>query len=95
MPWPSTMVISLGMVIWAMTWATRCEIGACELTHGQAADAAARAPFCAVPFCPVRAGLWVAAPAGTEISAAPAAATSTTVTRPAREVARCRAWKGR
>jgi hypothetical protein len=78
------------MVIWAMTWATRCEIGACELTHGQAAGAA----VCA-PFCPARAGLWVAAPAGTEMSAAPAAAASTTVTRPAREVARCRARKGR
>ncbi len=80
------MVISLGMVIWAMTWATRCEIGAEELTHGQDAAAAVRLAW---------AGRAVRAPAGTATSAAAPVAASTATTRPMREVARCRARKGR
>jgi hypothetical protein len=72
------------MAIWAMTWETRCEIGACEVTQGQDAEAADWVAW---------AGLRAAAPAGTAMSAAAAAAASTAVTRPALEKGLCRARK--
>src|SRR6478609_7510726 len=34
------MVISSARVIWLISWATRCETGACEVTHGHEAASA-------------------------------------------------------
>ena len=86
MPWPSTMVISSGMVIWLMTCATRCAIGACEVTQGQAAGA--WRPWAGL------ADAAPAAPAGTAKRAAAAAAARTAVARLALRNPRWR-WKGR
>jgi hypothetical protein len=34
------MVILSARLIWLISWATRCEMGACDVTHGQEAPAA-------------------------------------------------------
>ena len=34
------MLISSARLIWLISWATRCEMGACDVTHGHEAPAA-------------------------------------------------------
>ena len=63
------MVILSARLIWLISWATRCAMGAWEVTHGQEVLAAARL----APAAYSRPG-WRAAVAGTASSAASAAA---------------------